>query len=277
MTKLGIGSRWDRVLALFAESLFLGAILCFCCYAMGRTAYTTKLYEKTPFASCIDESTVPVWYKMDIEMYTNPYGIDPNKPMVALTFDDGPSKYTDKVLNILEKYNVRATFFMLGERISYYPNAVKRMKALGCEFGNHAFTHVDLTELKMKSIRKQLIKTDKVLEKITGKKTTLVRPPYGAIDKRVKKVSDAPLILWSMDTLDWERKNAKKIANYVLKHVEDGEIILLHDIHKETVGAVKIIIPQLIKKGYQIVTVSEMARARGVVLQDGEKYFECYP
>lgn len=286
MTKLGIGGRLRRVMTMLAECLFLCGILFLCCYETGRTAYTTKLYTQTEFAASIDETTVPAWYKLNIEKYfydedgksiLNPYQVEPDRPMIALTFDDGPGKYTGELLDILEKYDARATFFMVGKNIKYYPKAIKRMKDMGCEYGNHTMSHKDLTKLKKKGIVSQLAKADKELVKVSGESMYLVRPPYGAVGEKVRRNADGPLIMWSMDTLDWKRKNAKKISKYVLKHVEDGEIILLHDIHKETVDAVRIMLPKLIKKGYQIVTVSEMARARGVVLKDGQKYFSFYP
>ncbi len=286
MSKWGIGNRVYRALGLFCEVLFLCIIVFSCYYALGRSAYATGKYAQTEFATSIDGTTVPIWYKLNIEQYfydddgnpiVNPYQVDPTKPMIALTFDDGPGKYTGRLLKLLQKYDARATFFMVGENIAYYPETVEQMKEIGCEYGNHTWSHKDLTKLKKKGIEGQLKKTDKQLVKVTGEMTTLARPPYGAVDKKVRKHVKSPLVLWSMDTLDWKRKDAKKIANYVLKHVEDGEIVLLHDIHKETVEAVEIMLPKLIKKGYQIVTVSEMAYARGVTLKDGEKYFEFYP
>ena len=228
----------------------------------------------------------PEWSKLNIELklcdengerIQNTRRVDPTKPMIALTFDDGPGKYTDRLLDVLEKYNARATFFMVGTSISKYPETVKRMSALGCEYGNHSMNHKDLTGLKAASIEKQLSKADAALFKVTGKMTTLVRPPYGAVNTKVRKTVHAPLVFWSLDTLDWKKKDAKKVEKYVLKYVEDGEIVLMHDIHKTTVEAAEKLIPQLVKKGYQLVTVSEMAKARGVTLKDGTKYFEFYP
>lgn len=203
--------------------------------------------------------------------------IDPDKPMLAITFDDGPGKYTNRLLKILEKYDAKATFFLVGNNISKYPDAVKKMDALGCEYGNHTMAHADLTKLKKKDIKKQIDRTDAELKKIVGKKTTLIRPPYGAVNQTLRETAQKPLILWSMDTLDWKKKDAKKVRNYIMKYVEDGEIILVHDIHKTTVDAMEKVIPELIKKGYQLVTVSELAGARGTDLQAGTKYFSFYP
>lgn len=203
--------------------------------------------------------------------------IDPDKPMIAITFDDGPGRYTKRLLKILEKYDAKATFFLVGNNIAKYPEEIKKMDALGCEYGNHTMSHADLTKLQKKDIKKQIDRTDAQLKKIVGKKTTLIRPPYGAVNKTLRETAEKPLILWSMDTLDWKKKDAKKVRNYIKKYVEDGEIILVHDIHKTTVDAMEKVIPELIKKGYQLVTVSELAKARGTTLKAGTKYFSFYP
>lgn len=202
--------------------------------------------------------------------------IDPDKPMVALTFDDGPGRHTERLLALLEKYHAKATFFMVGENISKYPDAIKKMKELGCELGNHTYTHQDLTKLEPKQIKTQINKTDKELKKIIGEKSTLIRPPYGAVNKTLRQTADRPLIFWSMDTLDWQYKDSKRTIRYVMKKVEDGEIILLHDIHEATVDAMEKLIPKLIDKGYQLVTVSELAQARESTMKKGNKYFDFY-
>lgn len=203
--------------------------------------------------------------------------IDATKPMVALTFDDGPGKYTDRLLDVLEKYDARATFFMVGKNISAYPETVQRMKSLGCEYGNHTMNHKELTKEKADSIKKQIEKTDQALYEITGDHIYLVRPPYGSENAKVHEAVEAPFIMWSVDTWDWQRKNAKIVEEYVLHKVKDGDIVLLHDIHKTTVEAAEKFIPQLIEDGYQLVTVSELARARGVKLADDDTYYAFYP
>lgn len=202
--------------------------------------------------------------------------IDPNRPMIALTFDDGPGKHTERLLGLLEQYQAKATFFMVGENVPNYPDAIKKMKELGCEYGNHTYSHKDLTKINAEKIKTQIDKTDKALEKIIGEKTTLIRPPYGAVNKTLRKNVDRPLIFWSMDTLDWKYKDAKRTTRYVMKRVEDGEIILFHDIHETTVDAMETLIPKLIEQGYQLVTVSELAQARGSGMNQGQKYFEFY-
>ena len=200
--------------------------------------------------------------------------IDPEKPMIALTFDDGPGQYTMQLLKQLEKYQARASFFMLGLCIEDYPEEIQKMQELGCDIGNHTTNHKNLTKLKAKEIKKEFLTTNVMLENIIGQGATMVRPPYGAVDKKVQKNVDAPIVMWSVDTMDWDLKDAKKVQKHILKTVKDGDIILLHDIHETTVEAMKHVIPKLIEQGYQLVTVTEMAQARGVELENGVQYFE---
>ena len=192
--------------------------------------------------------------------------------MVALTFDDGPGKRTGELLDALEKYNAHATFFMLGQKVPSYETEVKKMKEIGCELGSHSYDHTNLVSLDSKGVKKQMSDTDNNIKKAVGSGVTVMRPPYGAINDTVRKNVGLPMILWNIDTLDWKTRNAKKTINTVMKNVGDGDIILLHDIHTESVDAAIKLIPKLQKAGYQLVTVSEMAAAKGLELEDGGKY-----
>ena len=184
--------------------------------------------------------------------------------MVALTFDDGPhSKNTDDILNILSKYNAYATFFMLGSNAEKYPDVVKRVFDAGNEIGIHTWSHKELTKLSSDEIKKEVDNTASKIEKITGKRPTLVRPPYGSINENVKNTIDNPLILWNVDSLDWKSRDKEKIVPLVLNDVEDGDIILLHDIHSTTVPAVEEILKYLVENDYQVITVSQMLNAKG--------------
>lgn len=196
-----------------------------------------------------------------------------NQPMLALTFDDGPGKYTAKLLDALEQYGAHATFFMVGKNVPKYPDEVKRMLEIGCELGNHSYDHAQLTKLTPEEIQGQVNNTNAEVEKAAGGPATLLRPPYGAVDDNVKQNVGMPMILWSVDTLDWKTKDANATIESVLTNAEDGDIILMHDIHEQSVEAAIQLIPALQEKGYKLVTVSEMAKARGVKLENGEKYF----
>lgn len=198
--------------------------------------------------------------------------VDPDKPMVALTFDDGPGKRTGEILDVLEEYNAHATFFMLGQKVPSFQEEVKKMKEIGCELGSHSYDHTNLANLDDKGVKKQMSDTNANLKKAAGSTASVMRPPYGSINDTVKANVGLPMILWNIDTLDWKTRNVQKTIDAVMDHVEDGDIILLHDIHTETVDAAIELIPMLENAGYQLVTVSEMAAAKGVELKDGGKY-----
>lgn len=198
--------------------------------------------------------------------------IDPNKPMVALTFDDGPGPRTKELLDALDKNNAHATFFMLGQKVPSYSGEVKRMKELGCELGNHSFDHADLSKLDAGGVRSEVDKTNENIKKAAGAAVTVMRPPYGAVSDTMKTSAGMPMILWNIDTLDWKTRNAEKTIDTVMDSVKDGDIILMHDIHTESVDAAIELIPKLQEEGYQLVTVSELAAAKGETLQNGGVY-----
>ena len=191
---------------------------------------------------------------------------------IALTFDDGPSSFTDRLLDCLEKNNAKATFFMVGKEVESFPDEVKRMEALGCELGNHTYSHTDLTTLSPEGISSEIAKTDELLLNLAGHGATVVRPPYGSINDSVRSTVGTPMILWSIDTLDWETQDAQQTVDTVLSQVEDGSIILMHDIFSTSVDAAEILVPELIKQGYNLVTVHELAKINGIDLQPGTEY-----
>ena len=206
--------------------------------------------------------------------------IDPNKPMIALTFDDGPGERTLELLETLEKYKVRASFFMCGTSLSRndikVEEILKKMDELGCDMGNHTMDHQSLPTLSSQKIKWEVEGVNDLIKKHVGHGAKFVRPPYGAgiRDKKVSKYVKAPMVCWSVDTLDWKTKSKKETIRSVMNDAHDGDIVLMHDIHGWTVDAVKKIIPKLLKKGYQLVTVSEMAEAKGCKLENGKPYFE---
>ena len=194
------------------------------------------------------------------------------KKKAALTFDDGPGKRTGELLAQLEKYNAHATFFMLGQNVSRYPDVVKKMKEIGCELGNHSYSHKNLAKASVAGITDEVGKTNTNIAQIAGEGATVMRPPYGAISDTLKATVGMPMILWNIDTLDWKTRNAQKTIETTMNNVDDGDIILLHDIHTESVDAALKLIPMLEKAGYQLVTVSELAAAKGVTLENGGRY-----
>lgn len=197
--------------------------------------------------------------------------IDPDKPMMALTFDDGPGERTNELLDVLEKYDAHATFFMQGKNVTTYKKEIKRMKELGCELGNHSYDHPQLT-LESDGGAGQIGKTNELLKEVCGSAATVMRPPYGAINDAVRASVGMPMILWNIDTLDWKTMNTQMTIDNVLQNADDGDIVLMHDIHSPSVDAAIELIPKLISNGYQLVTVSEMAEARGLILENGATY-----
>ena len=198
--------------------------------------------------------------------------VDPARPMIALTFDDGPGKRTGELLEVLAANHAHATFFMQGKNVPRYQNEVKRMKEIGCELGSHSFDHPDLSKMDAAGIRDQIDRTNQNLKDAAGQPASVLRPPYGAIGSTLKSVAGLPLILWNIDTLDWKTRNAQATIDNVMQKVKDGDIVLMHDIHTESIDAAIVLIPKLIEAGYQLVTVSELAAARGIGMQNGASY-----
>lgn len=198
--------------------------------------------------------------------------IDPSKKMVAITFDDGPGPYTQEIVDCLKKNNAKATFFVLGCNVNNYKSAVKNAYDIGCEIGNHSYDHTILTRLSAEQVKKQMSDTDEKVKNVIGAKTTIMRCPGGGVNKTVQNAVGKPIVHWSIDTLDWKTRSTEKTISSVMNNVKDGDIVLMHDIHAPTKRAALSIIPQLKKKGYQLVTVSELAKYRGYKLQNGTVY-----
>ena len=203
--------------------------------------------------------------------------IDPSKPMVALTFDDGPSTHTDRLLDIFKKNGGKGTFFVVGYMIEGKEDTLKRIAKEGHEIGNHSWNHKQLTTLDEQGITDQIMKTRAKIYEATGIDCHIMRPPYGAFNDAVKAVAaklGVPFINWSVDTVDWKTKNADAVYNEVMKNVKDGSIILCHDLHKTTVDAMERVIPKLIEEGYQLVTVSELLSYTNEELEAGKVYYK---
>ena len=197
------------------------------------------------------------------------YDPSQKRPMLALTFDDGPGEYTDELLDCLEENNAHATFFMLGQNVSAYPDAPKRMLELGCEIGSHSWDHTQLTTIDIDSVAKQFTDTDNALIDACGQAASVARAPYGDGNTDIYNTVAKPFFMWSLDTEDWKLLDADGDYNAVMNgDLTDGSIILMHDIHEPSVQAALRLIPDLIAQGYKLVTVSEMAEAKNVTLQN---------
>lgn len=201
--------------------------------------------------------------------------IDPSKPMVALTYDDGPGgKEEQRILRCLKKYHAVATFFYVGNRVKSDTATVRMAYDMGCEIANHSWNHADFTSLSDEDIKSQIKKTNEAIVKVTGVKPSLFRPPYGSFNDKVLKSVEMPAIIWKVDTLDWKSRDADKVFKKVKKVKKlDGKIILMHSIYDETAEATEKIVPWLLKNGYQIVTVTELIKYKtGESPKAGESY-----
>ena len=219
------------------------------------------------------------WYTFNSrgELTTGTSTVDPEKPMVALTFDDGPSIYTPRLLAALKKYNAKATFFMVGDRVLTYSDSVRQMLEYGCELGNHSLTHTSMTTLSLAEIESEFSTTSRNIYSVCGRYPTVARLPYGDGhgSSAILNAIGLPSIYWSLDTEDW-RNTGSSIAtiNAVMDNVKSGDIILMHDLYQATISAVETIIPALQERGFQLVTVSELARYKGnTTLAVGRTYY----
>ncbi len=205
------------------------------------------------------------------------YAVDPNKKMVALTYDDGPYRpVTTSILDTLKKNGARATFFVVGSRLSTYSDCLKLEAQQGCEIGCHTYNHTTLTKASDATIKSELSKTNDLIKQYSGQTVRLVRAPGGSVNDHVKAVVPYPLINWSVDTRDWSNRSSSVTYSNFKKSVRDGSIVLMHDLYPSTAEATKSIVSYLKQNGYQIVTVSEMMDAKGINITKGHLYTSAY-
>ncbi len=195
--------------------------------------------------------------------------IDTTRPMVALTYDDGPSQYTPEILDVLRQQGSVATFFVVGNRVASYADTVRSAQQMGCEIGNHTYSHQVLTKVGASQIQSQIGATNSAVQNVTGIAPVVMRPPGGGHSAAVRSAVGMPIIMWSIDTLDWKTRNAASTQAAVLGKVRDGDIVLMHDLYSQTAAASRVIIPELIQRGYQLVTVSELSDCRGAMAIGG--------
>lgn len=198
--------------------------------------------------------------------------IDKSKKMIALTFDDGPNYNTSKIIDVLNKYDIKATFFVLGSRAINNKDILKKMVDSGMEIGNHTYNHLLLTKYDENKIRSEIEDTSEVIYSATKKRTKLLRPSYGSVNNKIKKVANMPIIIWDIDTLDWKYHNSKRITSRIVNKVRDGDIILMHDIYSASLNALSNIIPILQDNGYEFVTIDELFYYKGISLENGKVY-----
>ncbi len=184
-------------------------------------------------------------------------GIREPAPKIAITFDDGPSIYTEKLLDGLKERQVRATFFVIGKSAQQYPEIIKREAVEGHLLGNHTYSHVQITKLSIEKAREEIEKTNQIIEDLTGNKVEYVRPPFGVWEEELEDLQ-MHSTMWSVDPLDWTTKNTDEIVNRVVTKVKENDIILLHDCYESSVQAALRIVDLLQAQGYEFVTVEEL-------------------
>src|SRR5205809_6149135 len=186
-------------------------------------------------------------------------------PYIAMTFDDGPSAtLTPKLLDLLAARHIKATFFVIGENVAEHPEIVARAAREGHEIGNHSWSHPNFAKMSEDRVHQQLWRTDDAIRSASGKRPTLMRPPYGSITAREKRwIHDElgyDIILWDVDPYDWKRPGPAVVRNRILKETQPGSIVLSHDIHPGTIEAMPSTLDALAAKGFKFVTVSEVIR-----------------
>lgn len=260
-----------------------GAVMTTNAYLREAPDVSTKLLKKLHYGDKVKIVKLEGdWYKVKkgkIKGYIAAWRLvayDKSKKHIALTFDDGPSTATtNTVLKALKQTKCRATFFVLGSMINKSSGKLlKKAVKLGCEIGNHSYSHPFFTNKSNATIKSEIKRTNKKVKKYTGTKVKLVRCPYGdgAFSSRVLKAIGLPNIYWSIDTEDWRYRSTSRLISYMKSHRGDGEIVLMHDIHSSTVKAIKTICKNLKSAGYETVTVSELAAIKGVKLKKGKNY-----
>lgn len=230
------------------------------------------------WALCLLGALLPLWTAGVLEgnglaQTDAPAELTASPPMVALTFDDGPRRDTTvPLLDGLAQRGVRCTFFLVGKLLEGNEDIVERMGAEGHQVGIHTYDHVWLTSLSEAEFNREVDTTRILLENILGEGAYCIRPPYGGVDEGVRRWAEAPIILWSVDPEDWNDKNTSRIVEHIVSNVQDGDIILLHDIYATSTAAALEVIDALHARGFLFVTVEELAQSRGVELRSGEVY-----
>ena len=260
--------------------------LFFSCSAKNQAENNFNAYLPPSFEDYFDNYALPiesksntetdVWDVSDIDISY----IDSAKKLIAFTFDDSPAKYMENILVAFASFNEQnpdcratATFFINGGMIfeESYP-LLHTAHILGFELGNHTHSHFDLTTLNTGELQAEIRRTDELLSKVDGKNRHLLRPPFGRINEEIKTSLQTPIINWTIDTLDWTGVTEQEIFDSVFNARFSGAIVLMHDGPTATVQALKKLLPALKEDGYQVVSVSALAKAHGCILRNGKEY-----
>lgn len=197
-----------------------------------------------------------------------------DKKLIAFTFDDGPSETnTNYLLDNLDKYDAKVTFFVLGSRVNSNKETIKRAYLEGNAIGSHTYNHRNLNLLSDVALMDEVKKTNEAIKEVIGTSPTLLRPPYGNLTNHGKELANMSIVLWNIDPLDWKYKDKNRVAQEIIEHAHDGAIVLVHDIYKSSVEGALLAMEELQKQGYAFVTINEMAQLRGIKLDTETSYF----
>lgn len=214
------------------------------------------------------------------DIYFDASGVpDPTakQKLCAITYDDGPSQNTGMILDALVKYDAKATFFVVGTQADYYRDELRREYELGMEIGSHTYEHPILSFIEADEIETTMSKNDRLINELIGFTPEIMRPTGGGVNDTVRATVKKPMIQWDVDTLDWETKNPEQTVATSLENVQDGSVILMHDLYEATAIASQTLIPSLQAQGYKLVTISELAAQYGYKLEPGVEYYDFYP
>lgn len=196
---------------------------------------------------------------------------------IALTFDDGPSSATTRILNTLQQNEGRVTFFVMGSKVEEQKGKIFRAAQMGCEVLCHAWDHQRLTNMHKNVVKKQLYSTVEAIATVTGTAAPLFRPPYGEYDEKLGKITKKlglSMINWSLDTRDWDHKDSEIVYSTIMNKAKDGDVVLCHDVYDSTAEAMSRVIPELISRGFELVPVTELIRERFGELIPGKMYYD---
>ena len=197
-----------------------------------------------------------------------------DKKLIAFTFDDGPSETnTNYLLDNLDKYDAKVTFFVLGSRVNSNKETIKRAYLEGNDIGSHTYNHRNLNLLSDVALMDEVKKTNEAIKEVIGTSPTLLRPPYGNLTDHGKELANMSIVLWNIDPLDWKYKDKNRVAQEIIEHAHDGAIVLVHDIYKSSAEGALLAMEELQKQGYAFVTINEMAQLRGIELDTTTSYF----
>ena len=202
----------------------------------------------------------------DVELKTS------NKKLVALTFDDGPSRYTSELVELLDEYNSSATFFVVGSSVKDYPYSLKQAYMAGNDIAIHSYSHSNFTQMTIEEINNEIDETKKIIESLNIKCTNMVRPPFGDITNDIVSKIDASFILWSIDSGDWKLQDKETIKKNIELAIKDGSIILFHDAYENTIETVREIL-EMYSDEYEFVTVTELFERNQETMQNNQIYY----